>query len=217
MEQGGAMDLRAQMERIYSKPLAEIPWNREQPPGLLVEFVESGRVSPCRAVDLGCGAGHYAVWLARRGFEVTGIDLSAAAIAHAQRLARCAGALCRFVAADLLEPITEFDGGFDVAYDWEVLHHVFPGDRRRYVANVHRMLRAGAPYLSVCFSEHDRGIAGEGQYRQTSLGTRLYLSSERELRELFDPWFEVDELRTVEVEGTRGTHLAVKALMKRRP
>ena len=56
--------------------LEEIPWNVETPPELLVELVDSGKVHPCKAVDLGCGAGNYAIYLAGRGFEVTGIDFS---------------------------------------------------------------------------------------------------------------------------------------------
>ena len=211
------MDGRAQMERIYGElPLEEIPWNLEEPPRLLVELVQSGRVAPCRAVDLGCGAGNYAVWLALRGFDVTGIDLSAAAVARAQALAQAKGAACRFAAADLLEPTAGFDTCFDFAYDWLVLHHVFPEERPRYVANVHRMLRPGGLYLSVCFSEDDCGIAGEGKYRQPQLGTLLYLSSEQELRELFEPWFDVEGLTTVEVEGKRRSHRAVRALMRKR-
>ena len=132
-------------------------------PGCSWICVQSGRVAPCRAVDLGCGAGNYAVWLALQGFDVTGIDLSAAAVARAQQLARSKGAACRFIVSDLLEPTDAFDASFDFAYDWLVLHHVFPDDRPRYVANVLRLLRPGALYLSVCFSEDDRGHHRRGQ------------------------------------------------------
>ena len=126
------MDVRQQMERIYGQlPLEEIPWNLEAPPRVLVELVQSGRVGPCQAVDLGCGAGNYAVWLALQGFDVTGIDLSAAAVARAQELARSKGATCRFIALDLLERTISFDRCFDFAYDWLLLHHVFPDDRPR--------------------------------------------------------------------------------------
>jgi len=212
------MDVREQMERIYGElPLDEIPWNLEAPPRVFVDVVQSGRVAPCLAVDLGCGAGNYAVWLALQGFDVTGIDLSAAAIARAKELARSRGAACRFIVSDLLEPTDAFDASFDFAYDWLVLHHVFPDDRPRYVANVHRMLRPGGLYLSVCFSEDDRGIAGEGKYRQPQLGTLLYLSSQREIRDLFEPSFDVEELATVEIEGKRAPHRAVRALMRKRP
>ena len=103
-----------------------------------------------------------------------------------------------------------------MAFDWRVLHHVSPGDRPRHAANVHRMLRPGGLCLSVCFSEDDRGIAGEGKYRHPRLGTQLYLSSEREIRELVEPLFDVLELDTVDVEGTRSPHRAVRALMRKR-
>jgi len=211
------MDVRAQMDRIYGElRLDEIPWNLEAPPRLLVDLLQSGRVAPCRAVDLGCGAGNYAVWLALRGFDITGIDLSAAAIARAQQLARSKGAACRFIVSDLLDPTDAFDASFDFAYDWLVLHHVFPDDRPRYVANVLRLLRPGALYLSVCFSEDDRAITGEGKYRQPQLGTLLYLSSEQEIRDLFEPSFDIEELSTAEIEGKRAPHRAVTALMRKR-
>jgi len=209
-------EIREQMERIYRhRKLADIPWNHERPPDLLVALIESGRVRPCRAADLGCGAGNYAVWLASRGFEVTGIDLSPAALVHARRLAASAGVGCEFVAADLVSEVAPFETAFDFAYDWEVLHHIFPGDRERYVANVHRMLRPGAPYLSVCFSEADQSFGGTGKCRVTPIGTTLYFSSETELRDLFQPWFAIDELRTMPVHGRGQPHLVVKAMLTR--
>ena len=202
------------MDRIYgSLAPAEIPWNVERPPELLVELVTSRRVLPCPAVDLGCGAGHQAVWLAAQGFDVTGMDISSKALDLARRLAAARGVACRFVAADLLGDLREFESAFDFAYDWEVLHHVFPQDRPRYAANVHRILRPGARYLSVCFNEADPGFGGEGTYRTTPLGTTLYFSSEQELRELFQPLFLVEELSTVDVPGRQSPHRVVRALL----
>ena len=209
------MDLKAQMDGIYGgMPLDEIPWNRENPPDILVDLVETGRIAPCDAVDLGCGAGNNAVWLASRGFRVTGLELSPRAVELAEERANKHGVDCRFIAADLTTELSALDASFDFAYDWEVLHHVFPEDRERYVANAHRMLRAGGRYLSLCFSEDDSfGSGGDGKYRTTPLGTTLYFSSEAELRELFEMQFRVEELRTVEVPGKHGPHLAVMASM----
>lgn len=211
------MGVREQMDRIYGELVpGEIPWHMATPPPPLAALVESGRVVPCRTVDLGCGAGEHAVWLALRGFDVTGLDVSAAAVARAQALARSTRAACRFAVADLLEPDAQFEAGFEFAYDWLVLHHVDPADRPRYAANVQRMLCPGSLYLSVCFSEDDQGIAGEGKYRQPRLGTRLYLSSEQEIRDLFGPLFDIVELGTVGIEGTRSPHRAVQALLRKR-
>jgi SAM-dependent methyltransferase len=213
------MDIKAQMDGIYGTMAPEaIPWNKEQPPTMLVDLVETGAVAPCDALDLGCGAGNYAVWLAMRGFRVTGIDVSGNALGLATRLAASRGVSCRFLQADLTVPVpNDLAGAFDFAYDWEVLHHVFPDVRAQYAANVHRLLRPGGRYLSVCFSEADApAFGGEGKWCRTPLGTLLYLSSEQEIAALVDRWFLIDELRTVEIAGRHGTHLAIKAFMTRR-
>jgi len=208
--------LKQQMESIYQELTPErIPWNLEDPPELLVDLVESKRILPCETVDLGCGAGNYAVWFASMGFEVTGIDLSPKAIEMAQELSRKKGVTCDFMAEDLTGDLGRFHQSFDFAYDWEVLHHVFPEDRDQYVLNVQKLLKPGGRYLSVCFSEEDPSFGGAGKYRKTPLETELYFSSEMELRELFTPHFQIDELRTSEITGKYGEHKAIVAWMKR--
>ena len=65
----------ADIDMIYQTlPLETIPWYSETPPDALVKLVEEGIVQPCKAVDLGCGAGSYAIYLAGLGFDVTGVD-----------------------------------------------------------------------------------------------------------------------------------------------
>ena len=81
------MGIREQMESIYRElPLDRIPWNLEEPPELLVDLIQKRKIAPCDAVDIGCGCGNYAVWLAAQGFRMTGIDISPAAIALAAQL-----------------------------------------------------------------------------------------------------------------------------------
>src|SRR5208283_708706 len=83
----------ADIDRIYQTlPLDTIPWYSETPPDALVKLVEGGIVQPCRAVDLGCGTGNYAIYLAGLGFDVTGVDSSPAAIRIAQEHAKKRGA-----------------------------------------------------------------------------------------------------------------------------
>jgi SAM-dependent methyltransferase len=205
----------ADIDRIYRDiPLDKIPWNSENPPDALVTLVRSGKIRPCKTVDLGCGAGNYALYLAGRGFVVTGIDSSPTAIQIAQANARKQGAACRFIVADLLGDMHEVTDTFDFAYDWEVLHHIFPEDRETYVKNVRKILNPGATYLSVCFSETDPQFGGKGKFRKTPVGTTLYVSSEPELRDLFSRYFEIRELKTIEVSGKNGSHCAVYTLMK---
>jgi len=196
------------IEDIYNKlSPEEIPWNIETPPDILVELVESGTVKPCKAVDLGCGIGHYAFYLARRGFDVTGIDISPTAINLAKEKAEKERITCKFIVADVLGNLDEVKDTYDFAYDWSLLHHVYPEKRSNYIENVNRILTIGGNYLSVCFSEKDPLFGDSGKYRETPLGTVLYFSSEEELKELFSGYFRIIELKTIEIEGKFAPHL----------
>lgn len=210
------MDQKAQMDAIYRNLAPDrIPWNIAHPPELLVELVESNWIQPCKAVDLGCGAGNYTLWLASKGFQMTGIDISSRAIEMADHKARTREISCRFIEHDLLSELEGLPRAFDFAYDWEVLHHIFPKDRETYISNVHSILRSKGKYLSVCFSETDPDFGGEGKYRETPIGTILYFSSEQELRELFDPLFRIEKLYTKRIAGKYGPHEVIVALMER--
>jgi SAM-dependent methyltransferase len=211
------MNLRDQMEEIYRQlPAERIPWNIAQPPRLLVDLVQSGRIQPCDAVDVGCGAGNYAVWLATQGFRMTGIDISPAALELAGQLALENGVECEFLEHDVTGNVERLDCAFDFGYDWEVLHHVFPDKRKIYASNVHRILRPRATYLSVCFSDRDGDFGGKGRYRKTPLGTTLYFSSEEEIEQVFTQKFKILELNSAEVTGKYGPHQVIVALLERK-
>ncbi|MGD0952756.1 MAG: class I SAM-dependent methyltransferase [Methanotrichaceae archaeon] len=184
-----------EMDKIYrTMSLEEIPWNIETPPKALVDLIGSGKVKPCKAIDLGCGAGNYAIYLASIGFDVTGVDISPMAIKIAKENAKKKNVKSNFFVADVLGDLHEVKETFDFAYDWEVLHHIFPEERKKYVQNVHRILNPKMKYLSVCFSEKDPQFGSSGRYVKTRIGTILYLSSQEELRDLFDPCFDIKEL-----------------------
>jgi len=204
------------MDKIYRDvPPDKIPWNIEKPPEALVQLVDDGKIKPCKAVDLGCGTGHYAIWLAGRGFDVTGIDISPTATNMAEENAAKKGGKCNFLVADMLGDLKALDETFEFAYDWEVMHHIFPETRQKYVENVYKLLKPGGKYLSVCFSEENPQFGGSGKYRETPIGTVLYFSSEGELQELFERYFRVEELKTIQIKGKYEPHLAVYALMEK--
>lgn len=205
------------MDTIYKTvPLAEIPWNRETPPDALVELVETGKVKPCKAIDLGCGAGNYAIYLAKKGYKVTGVDVSPTAIKIARKNAEKQGVNCNFIALNVLTDLKKINESFEFAYDWQLLHHIFPKDRENYIKSVHRLLTPGGKYLSVCFSEKDNYFDDTGKYRETPLGTTLYFSSEDELRKLFDPYFTIIELKTIEIGDKSSPHFVNYAFMEKR-
>ncbi len=208
---------QVEMDKIYrNMPLEEIPWNIETPPDALVELIESGKVKPCKTIDFGCGAGNYAIYLASVGFDVTGIDISQSAIKTAKENAKKKRVKCNFLVADVLGDLDEVKQTFDFAYDWELLHHTYPARRKRYVENVYRILNPRGNYLSVCFSEKDPQFGGSGKYRETPLGTILYFSSEDESRDLFEPYFNIKELKTIEISGKFAPHIANYAFMEKK-
>jgi SAM-dependent methyltransferase len=81
----------------------------------------TGTLTPGRALDLGCGEGGDAVWLAQHGWDVTGIDISPSAISRARAAADALGLTAgpapdriRFVVGDL-ESVTDAER-YDLVY-----------------------------------------------------------------------------------------------------
>lgn len=209
--------IKDQMDKIYSTmSLDQIPWNIEHPPEILIQLVETNEIKPCKIIDLGCGAGNYIIYLATKGFDSTGLDISESAIDIANKSALSKGVKCNFIIGDVIDYNFETSGLFDCAYDWELLHHVFPEDREKYVSNVSKLLKPGGQYMSVCFSEDSPQFGGKGKYRKTPINTELYFSSEAEMNELFKIEFDIEELKTVVIKGKFGVHKAIYAFMKKK-
>jgi len=146
--------IKEQMERIYREiPPDKIPWNMAAPPDILVTAVTANIPKTCNVIEMGCGAGNYVIYFSKLGYACTGVDISEHAIRMAGNSAVTAGAGCRFLVADVTGDLAEWNSTFGFAYDWELLHHIFPEDREKYIDNVHRLLHADGRYLSVCFSE----------------------------------------------------------------
>jgi SAM-dependent methyltransferase len=78
----------------------ELIWTSE-PSRFLV--AEADGLHPSRALDLACGEGRNAVWLAERGWQVTGVDFSEVGLEKARGLAAARGVAAEWVAADLLD------------------------------------------------------------------------------------------------------------------
>ena len=126
--------------------LGRAPWDIG-PRQELVDLVNGGRLTPCRAVDLGCGTGANAMFLAEHGFEVTGIDFSPVALTKA---AARAGPTVRWLQGDLTA-LPDHLGPFDLLVDYGTLDDLGPADRDRYLANVLPLAAPEARFLLWCF------------------------------------------------------------------
>lgn len=122
----------------------------DDPVGVLAGELEP--LTPGRALDLGCGAGRTALWLADRGWQVTAVDFSEVALAIARRQGREVD----WVLADVraYEPGSE---AFDLVL---VLYMHFPAEERRPL--LERAARAVAPAGTIVVLGHAVENIGTG-------------------------------------------------------
>lgn len=130
------------------------PWEIG-PRSELVELVTEGRIDPSshpRALDLGCGAGANAIWLAQHGFDVTGIDFSRVALARARRAAAEAETAVRFIQGDLTTPtVAGMATAYDLLVDYGTLDDLRGAGREAMASTVKRLARPGGLFLLWCF------------------------------------------------------------------
>jgi SAM-dependent methyltransferase len=119
-----------------------------RPNGHLVRVASDLR--PGTALDVGCGEGADAVWLAGRGWQVTGVDVSAVALSRAAEAAADAGIAnrTRFEQVDLIKNPTPFPAA---AFDLVTSHflHVPSADRRTLYGHFASAVRPGGTLLIV--------------------------------------------------------------------
>lgn len=130
-----------------------VPFFRDAPDESLVAWQEAGLldVRPgTRVLDLGCGPGRNAVWLARLGAEVDALDLAPAALDWGRERAAEAGVVVHFTQADVLrwQPAAPYD----VVYDSGCLHHLPPHRRVSYLALLERALAPDGRFGLACFA-----------------------------------------------------------------
>jgi len=165
----------------------QLPWDTGRPEPLLVEFVTSGAVTPGRTLEIGAGTGTNAIWMAERGFDVLGVDVSPLAVERARAKMEGRALRCRFAAWDFLAAPPP-DGPFQFVFD-RGCFHVFDeaGERQRFAAQVAAALVPGGFWLSMIGST-------EGPPREFGPPRR----TAREVTLAIEPALEIVELRSAE-------------------
>jgi SAM-dependent methyltransferase len=196
---------RADWDRRYGE--SGLLWSA-QPNRFLVAEVSD--LPPARALDLACGEGRNAVWLARLGWDVTGVDFSEVAIAKAREQASAAGVDVEWLVADLLgyEPPAR---AFELVIVFYL--HVPAADRARIFPAAAEAVAEGGTFLLV---GHDSSNLADG-YGGPSDPSVLYTAEDVVARL---PGLEVERAAVVErpVETTDGVRVALDVLVRaRRP
>lgn len=183
------------------------PWETGKPSSELARVIAEENIKPCRVIELGCGSGVNAVWLAQQGFDVTGIDVTPLAIERARQRAAEASVPVRFVVGDVLRLPAEKDP-FPFFFDRGCYHAVRQSDARAYVESLARVTAPGAIGLVLTGNAREPSPPGQGPP----------VVSAEELHAEFEPAFEIVRLREFrfDAHGPAGqSPLAWSCLLRR--
>jgi SAM-dependent methyltransferase len=167
-------------ERFESMYARKPPWDIGRPQPVFVEVAD--RVTGA-VLDAGCGTGENALFSARRGRPVLGIDYLDGPIEMAESKAKERGLDAEFLRLDALT-LTGLDRKFDSG-----LFHVFSDeDRDRYVAGLAHVTRPRGRLFLLCFSDEEPGTQGPRRV------------SKEEIREAFSDGWAGEEIRPARFE-----------------
>lgn len=167
---------------------------------------ETSGLAPGRALDLACGEGRNALWLAARGWQVLGVDFSSVAIAKARERAAAEGLDVDFVCEDLLAYEPEREASDLVL----VLYLQLPAEERSSVlARAAGALAPGGTFLLVGHDSTNltQGVGGPSD-------PRVLFSPDDIVRDL--PGLEIEKAERVLREVEDADRPAVDALVRAR-
>ena len=142
-------------------------WDIGRPQGAVIRLEEAGRIVGS-VLDVGCGTGEHALYLAGRGHEVVGVDLSRRAIERAEAKARAREADATFLVWDALR-VDELGRRFDTALDVGLFHTLADADRPVYARALLGALDPGGRAFVLCWSERNPWGAGPRRITQMEL------------------------------------------------
>lgn len=157
------------------------PWDTGRPSPELMRVVAEAKIMPCRAIELGCGTGINAIWLAQQGFDVTAIDISPTAIQIARDLA--SKVAVRFIVGDVLDPPANLGEPFPFFFDRGCYHAVRRVDVDRYLATLDRITAPDTVGLILAGNAREKHEPGPP------------VVSEEEIRNEIGRLFEIEHLR----------------------
>ncbi len=186
-------------DEFYADREKPIPFFTSAPDENLVEYFETQRMKPGRMLELGCGPGRNAIYMAQQGCMVDAIDISPVSIEWAKERASERGLSINFACKSIFDLDIESES-YDIVYDCGCFHHIPPHRRISYLQLLDRALRPGGMFGIVCMGAAPPEEMGGSDisdwqvYRDRSMHGGLGYSKER-LQTIFGALFEEVELR----------------------
>ena len=148
------------------------PWETGRPAAELVRVLSERVVPVGEVLELGCGTGADAIYLARQGFEVTAVDSSPTAVDRAHVRAEQEDVLARLVLADVFE-FTRTSGQFDLVYDAGFYHFIRDYALSEFLDMMWRVTRPGSFYLALAGSTEEMAEGGPPQVSEAQIRGEL--------------------------------------------
>lgn len=191
--------------------VSDTPWDSNTPSEHLKNFVAEGKIKAGRALELGCGTGTNAVFLAQQGFDVTAVDLSPLALERAREKAAQANVKVNFIAADVTA-MPDLGEPFPFVFDRGTYHVVRKINLSGFQNTLAQMVAPSGFYLVLAGNANT--LAPPDQGPPTVRAGEI-------VNEIESDKFDLIELKQsvfhgVKVEGRELTPLAWLALFQRR-
>jgi SAM-dependent methyltransferase len=179
------------------------PWDIGRPQKEFVQLEQAGEIVGS-VLDVGCGTGENALFLAAQGHDVWGVDFTPLAIERARNKATERNLNVTFLTHDALELHT-LGRTFNTAIDSGLFHVLSDAERPRFVANLATVLHRHGTYFMLCFSELEPGSCGPRRVTQ------------RDIRNAFDRTWHINYIRPAQMESRRltdGIHAWLSSISK---
>jgi len=148
------------------------PWDIHAPQPEIVRLAENNEIKGARVLDVGCGLGDNAIFLAKKGFLVTGVDISRLAVEKGRKRAAKQGVTVDFRVGDVLKLDDYFEKeSFDAVVDSGLFHSLDDEKRLPFAEQIWRVLVNGGKYFVLCFSEEPGSVAPRGVSKEEIQGT----------------------------------------------
>lgn len=190
-------------ENVYH---ATPPWDVRHPQKAFMELFRNNEIKTGRILDVGCGTGDNAIFLASKGFTVIGIDIAPSAIRIAKSKAIEHNVKVDFQVLNSLELDLHFNKNeFDDIIDSGLFHTLTNKERPGFAKKIHYVLRNGGNYFMLCFSDKELGRIGPRRI------------SKNEIIQIFSPLFRINYIHETIFESrihTNGAKAYITSVTK---
>ncbi|WP_155593885.1 class I SAM-dependent methyltransferase [Lysinibacillus cavernae] len=199
---------------FYDDTFQKIPFFVNKPDENLVHYFATEKIFPGKVLELGCGAGRNAIYLAKKGCSVVGVDISDKALDWAKKRVDEENVDVELVCANIFELDLQQES-FDFIYDSGCFHHIAPHRRVSYIDMINNLLKPDG-YFALCSFEENGAFGGsamsdEEVYLKRSLEGGLGYSK-GQLQEIFQ-FLEEIEIRKMLPMSTEEPHFGLEGFI----